>query len=137
MVKPQTIISYMQNCIVTSGFFSKGMNKSERLLEQKGRDAVIKFLSFADIQIKDIKTETSPVDFSNIKDKDFEELLRKKMVGINEEKVYFGHTVYDETEAIGTQFLDIMRICWNEKLFDYTDSILNTLERGTPLFIDN
>ena len=133
----KTIISYMQNCIVTSGLFSKGMNKSERLLEQKGRDEVIKFLSFADIQIKDIKTETSPVDFSNIKDKDFEELLRKKMVGINEEKVYFGHTVYDETEAIGTQFLDINEeSAGTKKLFDYTDSILDTLERGTPLFID-
>lgn len=133
----KSIISYMQNYIVTSGLSTHGKNTSQKLLEKKGRDAVIKFLSFADIQIKDIKTESVSVDFSRLGDKDFEEFLKKKLPGAKEEKVYFSHTVYDGSEAIDTQFLDIDdESAGTRKLFEYTGSILETLERGTPLFID-
>ena len=133
----KSIISYMQNYIVTSGLSSHGRNTSQKLLEKKGRDAVITFLSFADIQIKDIKTESVSMDFSGLGDKEIEELFKKKMAGAKEEKVYFSHTVYDGTEAVDTQFLDINdESAGTRKLFEYTGSILDTLERGTPLFID-
>jgi len=133
----KSIISYMQNYIVTSGLSAHGKNTSQKLLEKKGRDAVIKFLSFADIQIRDIKTESVSMDFSGLGDKEFEELFKKKMAGLKEDKVYFSHTVYNGTEAIDTQFLDIDdESAGTRKLFEYTGSILDTLERGTPLFID-
>lgn len=133
----KAIISYMQNYIVTSGLSAHGRNTSQKLLEKKGHDAVIKFLSFADIQIKDIKTESVSMDFSNLGDKEIEELFKKKMAGAKEEKVYFSHRVYDGTEAVDSQFLDINEeSAGTRKLFEYTGSILDTLERGTPLFID-
>lgn len=133
----KSIIGYMQNYIVTSGLSKHGMNTSQKLLEKKGQDAVIKFLSFADIQIKDIKTESVSMDFSSLGDKEIEELFKKKMVGAKEEKVYFGHTVYDGTKAVETQFLNINNeSAGTRKLFEYTGSILDTLERGSPLFID-
>ncbi len=133
----KSIISYMQTYIVTSGLSAPGGHTSKKIIEKKGRDAVIRFLSFADIQIKDIKTESVTMDFSGVGDKDMEELLKKKLAGAKEEKVYFSHTVYDGTEAVDTQFLDIgNESAGTRKLFEYTGNILDTLERGTPLFID-
>jgi uncharacterized protein len=133
----KSIISYLQNYIVTSGLSTHGRYTSQKIIEKKGRDAVIKFLSFADIQIKDIKTESVTMDFSELGDKEIVELFKKKLAGAKEEKVYFSHTVYDGTEAVDTQFLDIGdESAGTRKLFEYTGSILDTLERGTPLFID-
>lgn len=133
----KSLISYLQNYIVTSGLSTHGRYTSQKIIEKKGRDAVIKFLSFADIQIKDIKTESVNMDFSELGDKEIVELFKKKLAGAKEEKVYFSHTVYNGTEAVDTQFLDIgEESAGTRKLFEYTGSILDTLERGSPLFID-
>lgn len=133
----KSIISYMQNYIVTSGLTPYNRFTTQKILEKKGRDSVINFLSFADIQIKDIKTESVNMDFSGLGDKEIEELFKKKLAGAKEEKVYFGHTVYDGIEAKNTQYLDIdEESAGTKKLFEYTGSILDTLERGSSLFID-
>jgi len=105
------IISYMQNCIVIPKHSRKGRDITLDFVEKKGSDAVIKFLSFTGIQIKDIRQE---------------------------EKVYFGHTVYNGTEAVGSQYLELDEESdGTVQLFDYAGSLLDTLERGTPLFIDD
>jgi hypothetical protein len=133
----KSIISYMKNYIVTSGLFSHSMYTNQKLLEKNGRDAVIKFLSFADIQIKDIKTDSVSMDLSGLGDKDLEELFKKKIGGLKEEKTYFGHTVFDGTNAVDSEFIDINdESAGTKKLFEYTGSILDTLDRGSPLFID-
>jgi AAA15 family ATPase/GTPase len=54
-----------------------------------------------------------------------------------QETFYFGHPLYDGEKVIGEKFLsENNESDGTRKLFSYSIPILNALENGTPIFID-
>ena len=127
------IINYFKNLRVLDG------THDLRLFHQSGDiqsdNKIINFLKFADIQITDYITE--PVDMP---DNEFMALFKSKFpdfTDIELKKVSFGHTVYDGNNPVGKKYLDESEeSSGTQKLFSYSKPILDALENGTPLFID-
>jgi len=97
---------------------------------------IVDFLKYADIQITDYKTEHTPA-FGDIPDLDLVAMLKSKFPNLQQEKTLFGHTVYDEVTPVGEKYLDeIVESAGTQKLFSYSGYIIDALENGTQLFID-
>jgi AAA15 family ATPase/GTPase len=135
------IINYFKNLHVISGLGDYRYSSIRQLKNNKFRQRIIKFLHYADIQIKGLRSEPVPMDILDDDDpevKAFIAYLKKKSLNIDEpERLFFGYGFYDGEKQTGEKYLDE----GNEssgtlKLFSYAYPVLNSLENGTPLFID-
>lgn len=100
------------------------------------KNKIINFLQYADIQITNYKTERIPA-FGDLPDTDLSAFLKNKFPQAEQEKILYGHTLYDEEIPIGEIYFDENgESAGTTKLFSYSRYILDALEKGTPLFID-
>jgi AAA15 family ATPase/GTPase len=110
------------------------LNKKKHKYQYK--EKIFDFLKYADIQITNYKTENIPA-FGDIKDSELAAFYRNKYPNAQEERILFGHTVYDNETPVGEKFFEEdMESTGTLKLFSYSDAILDALENGAPLFID-
>jgi AAA15 family ATPase/GTPase len=134
------IITYFQNIMVTSGLSDLTSITLSNLNKKKFESKIVNFLKFADINIRNLKNEKIPLDFDRYQDSDFVEYLKKKIPNYQsafEDSVSFGHVVYDGEDSVGEKYLPVEEeSTGTQKLFSYSGSILNALEIGIPLFID-
>jgi len=130
------IIKYFRTMAVLYGAydFTPSFHKEEQQPEYKKK--IIDFLRYADIQITGYKTESIPA-FGDIPNCDLSAILKSKFPNAQQERILYGHTVYDEGLPVGEKYLDEMvESAGTRKLFSYAGYILGALEKGTPLFID-
>jgi AAA15 family ATPase/GTPase len=135
------IIQYFSTLEVTSGLQDFRIITKEELYNQKTEQDIIGFLRYADIQINGFKSEAIKLDSNFYKEpeiKAFLEYLKKIVPDVeNQERVFFGHTVYDGEQPIGEKYLaEEDESAGTIKLFSYSVPILSALKNGTPLFID-
>jgi AAA15 family ATPase/GTPase len=135
------IIRYFNNMVVSSGIYNNSNITGKMLNDQKNKNKILEFLQNADIQITGIKTEIMHLDSKEYEEPEvqaFLNYLRKKMPDIEEQETfYFGHPLYDGEKVIGEKFLsENYESDGTRKLFSYSIPILNALENGTPIFID-
>jgi len=130
------IIKYFRNMCVLFGAYNCPifLNKKKHKYEYKER--ILDFLKYADIQITNYKTENIPA-FGDIKDPELVAFYKNKYPNAQEERILFGHTVYDNETPVGKKYFEEdTESTGTLKLFSYSDAILEALEKGTPLFID-
>jgi AAA15 family ATPase/GTPase len=135
------IIQYFNKLEITSGLRNFHFITKRELHNQEYRQDIIDFLHYADIQINGFKSEAMTLDSNIDKEpelKAFLEYLKKKAPYIEEqERVFFGHTVYDGEQPVGEKYLaEEDESGGTTKLFSYSIPILSALKNGTPLFID-
>jgi len=138
------IIRYFKNMFVNSGIYNNSYITGKMLKEQKNKNKILKFLLNADIQITGIKTEIMHFNSRDYEAPEVPEIqaflnfLKKEMPGIEEQETfYFGHPLYDGEKVIGEKYLsENDESDGTRKLFSYSLPILNALENGTPIFID-
>jgi len=128
------IVKYFNRISVLSGLYDSPHQKENSKSDYKKK--IVDFLKYADIQITDYKTEHTPA-FGDIPDLDLVAMLKSKFPNLQQEKTLFGHTVYDEVTPVGEKYLDeIVESAGTQKLFSYSGYIIDALENGTQLFID-
>jgi AAA15 family ATPase/GTPase len=130
------IVKFFKRIEVLSGLYDQTMplKKENRRTDYKKR--IIDFLKFADIQITNFKKERVPA-FGDVPDSDLSAFLRNKFPNLKQEKVLYGHTIYDGELPAGEVYFDEdVESAGTRKLFSYTGVILGALDEGTPLFID-
>ncbi|MDR1129859.1 MAG: ATP-binding protein, partial [Prevotellaceae bacterium] len=135
------IIQYFSKLEVTSGLRNFRFITKNELHNQEYQQDIIDFLHYADIQINAFKSEAMTLDSNFDKEpelKAFFEHLKKRAPYIEEqERVFFGHTVYDGEQPVGEKYLaEEDESGGTIKLFSYSIPILSALKNGTPLFID-
>jgi AAA15 family ATPase/GTPase len=129
------IVGYLKRIGVLSGLNSFAGFQNENI-QPDYKKRIIDFLHYADIQITDYKTERVPA-FGDVPDTDLSEFLKSKYPKAVQKRILYGHTVYDEETPIGNKYFDEnVESAGTRKLFSYSANILNALEKGTPLFID-
>jgi AAA15 family ATPase/GTPase len=135
------IIKYFNALEITSGLRDFRFFTKKEIKNQKYRQRILDFLHYADIQIKSFKSEVRtmyPEDANEPEIKAFLAYLKKKVPNIEEqERILFGHTMYDGEQPVGEKYLtEEDESGGTIKLFSYSIPILDALENGTPLFID-
>jgi AAA15 family ATPase/GTPase len=139
------IITYFQKMLVTSGLQDLSISTKKELHSSLNIEKVINFLHYADIHIKELKSESIPFNFEeNLEPFNepevmaFFSFLKKKFPGFDhQEKISFGHILYDGEKPVGKKYLsEESESSGTLKLFSYSMPILLALEQGTPLFID-
>jgi AAA15 family ATPase/GTPase len=125
------IIKYFRKISILSGLYDPFFPNNDNITPAY-KEKIIKFLKNADIQITNFKTE--PVSFP---DNELSSLIKNKFPDFQMEKRLFGHTVYDGNVHISEHYFDENEeSAGTQKLFFYSTYILEALEFGAPLFID-
>jgi hypothetical protein len=130
------IVKYFKSIEVLSGLNGQIMplKKENRRTNYKKR--ILEFLKFADIHITSFKTERIPA-FVDLPDSDLSSLLRKKFPNLQQEKTLYGHTFYDSELPAGEKYFnEDEESAGTRKLLSYAGVILDALDEGTTLFID-
>jgi len=130
------IIKYFRNMCVLFGTHNWPIFLNKKKYKYEYKEKILDFLKYADIQITNYKTENVPA-FGDIEDSELAAFYRNKYPNAQEEIILFGHTVYDNEKPVGKKYFEEdMESAGTLKLFSYSDAILDALEKGTPLFID-
>jgi uncharacterized protein len=130
------IITYFRSmCVLYGAYISPiFINKNKNKYENKKK--ILDFLKYADIQITNYKTEEIPA-FGNIKDPELAAFYKNKYPNAQDQRLLFAHTFYDNETPVGEKYFDDdMESSGTLKLFSYSDVILEALEEGTSIFID-
>jgi AAA15 family ATPase/GTPase len=135
------IINYFKNLHVISGLYDYRYSSIQQLKHNEFRQRILNFLHYADIRIRGLRSELVPIDIMDDGEpeiKAFIAYLKKKNLNMAEpERLSFGYDFYDGKKQIGEKYLDESdESSGTLKLFSYAYPILNSLENGTPLFID-
>jgi AAA15 family ATPase/GTPase len=130
------IIKYFRKICVLFGANNCPIFPDKKKYKYDYKKNILDFLKFADIQITNYKTENMPA-LVDIENSALVAFYKNKYPNSKEGKILFGHTVYDNETPIGEKYFDDeMESAGTLKLFSYSDAILDALEKGTPLFID-
>jgi AAA15 family ATPase/GTPase len=130
------IVRYFRRITVLSGLYDNLIIPKKENGRSDYKNKIVDFLKNADIQITNYKTESIPA-FSDFPDPEVSAFLKSKFPNAEQERILFGHTVYDEEAPVGEKYLDeFAESSGTRKLFSYSNSILSALEEGTPIFID-
>jgi hypothetical protein len=135
------LIKYLNDLKITSGSSNFRAAATREIQNKEHRREIIDFLQYADIQIKNIKSEAITLNYEDAEEpevKAYLEYLKKKTPDFEvREKVFFSHTLFDGEEPVGERYLSEREESRGTmKLFSYSIPILNALKNGTPLFID-
>jgi len=129
------IVKHFRKAGVFAGFIRpKSFANKNNQPDYKNR--IIDFLKYADLQITDYKTK-SVSTFGDIPDPEISTLLKSKFPNSQQERILYGHIVYDGEKITGEKYFDeTEESTGTQKLFSYSGLILYALDNGTPLFID-
>ena len=129
------IIEYFRKVEVLSGLYEPALPDNENM-HPENKKKIVNFLKYADIQITNYKSESVPI-FSTIPDSELSAQFKSKYPDAHVEKIQYGHAYFDEGKLAGERYLDeAVESAGTRKLFSYSSYILDALEKGTPLFID-
>jgi AAA15 family ATPase/GTPase len=113
------IVKYFKDTVITSGLIDISELTMSQLDDKNKFKSIVNFLKFADINIYTLKSEKIPLNSAV------------------EDQISFGHCVYDAHTPVGERFLPVEEeSSGTQKLFSYSGPILEALEKGLPLFID-
>jgi AAA15 family ATPase/GTPase len=130
------IVKYFRSISVLSGLYDQIMISEKESSQPDYKKKIINFMKNADMQITNYKAESIPA-FSDFPDPEVSALLKSKFPNVEQERILFGHTVYDKETPVGEKYLDeLAESSGTRKLFSYSGAILDALEEGTPIFID-
>jgi len=130
------IIKYFRNMSVLFGAYNFPIFINKKKQKYEDKEKILDFLKFADMQITNFKTEDIPA-FDDIEDPDLAAFYKKKYPDAQNQQLLFAHTYYDNDTPAGEKYFEgDMESAGTMKLFSYSDVILEALEKGTPLFID-
>ena len=129
------IIEYFRIIEVLSGLemfpFSYGEN-----IQADYKKKIVNFLKYADIQITNYEIDSIPF-FSAFSDIELSKFYKNRHPDMQINKIQYGHTYFDGETPVGEKYLDEdVESAGTRKLFLYSRSILEALEKGIPLFID-
>jgi AAA15 family ATPase/GTPase len=131
------LISYFRKIVVLSGLNDQYLIGREQFENPAHQKEIIEFLKYADIQITNLKTERIPISFGDVPDPELATILKNKFSNVQQNRILFGHTVYDNETPIGERFLsEINESAGTRKLFSYSGAVLLALKNGVPLFVD-
>lgn len=132
------IISYFRNISITSGLSNLSRFTLNRIEKGEKLDRIVRFLQFADIQVRNLQNKKLPVDFeSDVKDPALAEAFKKSFPNMMSDEVYYGHALYDgENEAGEYSLHQEEESNGTRKLFSYAGLVLDALDNGNILFID-
>jgi AAA15 family ATPase/GTPase len=118
------IVSCFTQLLITSGLQNITSKTKNKIWQDFDKEDVINFLKYADTGITDLNTERELLEDINSPDKP------KRIF-------YFAHTLFDNIGPIGEVFIpESQESSGTQKLFSYSIPILEALESGKPLFID-
>jgi AAA15 family ATPase/GTPase len=130
------IVKYLRRIGVLHGMDEITSSPQEENNRLDYKKKIVDFLKYADIQITDYKTENIPA-FDNMPYSRLSVILKKEFPNATQEKILYGHTVYDIETPIEKKYLnETVESSGTRKLFSYSELILDALKNGTPLFID-
>jgi len=130
------IIKYFRSMSVLYGAFNFPIFINKKKQKYENKKKILDFLKFADIQITNFKTEDIPA-FNDIEDSELAAFYKNKYPDVQDQRLLFAHTYYDNDAPAGEKYFDdYIESAGTLKLFSYSDAILDALEKGTPLFID-
>jgi len=130
------IVKYFRSMCVLFGAYNCPIFLNKKKKKYENKEKILNFLKYADIQITNYKTEDIPA-FGNIKDPDLAAFYKNKYPNAQDQRLLFAHTFYDNETPLGEKYFeDDIESAGTLKLFSYSDAILDALEKGTPLFID-
>jgi AAA15 family ATPase/GTPase len=131
------IVSYFRNITATFGFEDRSSHINKNINNVSYQEKIIDFLKYADIHIKKIKSEIIPLNLDSFGDPDFANFFKNKYPDAQQQRILYGHTFYDDETPTGEIYLPAeQESTGTQKLFSFSDLILRSLEKGTPLFID-
>ena len=130
------IVKYFRRIGVIYGSYDRISSPQKDSNQSEYKNKIVDFLKYADIQITNYKTENISV-FDDFPDQEFAKLFESKFPNVLKKKILYGHTVYDGDTAAGEKYFEeIKESSGTRRLFSYSSYILGSLEKGTPLFID-
>ena len=130
------IVKYFRSIGVLYGVYDTTFRLDKNINNPEQKKKIIDFLRFADIQIIGYRTEKVPA-FKDMPDPELAAILNNKFPNVNEERILFGHTIYDEDKPTGEIYLDASdESSGTNKLFSYSSYIFSVLDKGSVLFID-
>jgi len=130
------VVKYFRSMGVLYGVYDTTFRLDKNINNPEQKKKIIDFLRFADIQITGYRTEKVPA-FKDMPDPELAAILNKNFPNVNEERILFGHAIFDEDKPIGEIYLDASdESSGTNKLFSYSSYILSVLDKGSTLFID-
>jgi AAA15 family ATPase/GTPase len=122
-ISSKIVFSFMQ-LLITSGLQNITSKTRNKLSQNFKKEDVINFLKYADTGITDLDTGQKLFEKINSADKP------KKIF-------YFAHAMFDNVKPVGEVFIEeSQESSGTQKLFSYSIPILEALESGKSLFID-
>lgn len=132
-----SIVSYLRSIRVLSGHddlhsfaFSENPGKEKK-------DRIISFLHYADLQIEDFRKVANYMDFSSSSDSLLREYYNEMYPEKPRPELQYAHAVYKDNKKVGIQYISEKdESAGTNRLFDYAYFILDVLDSGGMLFID-
>jgi AAA15 family ATPase/GTPase len=118
------IVSCFTQLLITSGLQNSTSKTKNKLWQSFKKDDVINFLKYADTGITNLDTEQKLFE-------DINSASKPRNI------FYFAHTMFDNVRPVGEVYIEeSQESSGTQKLFSYSIPILEALESGKPLFID-
>jgi len=129
------IIEYFREIAILSGLYEPFFSDNEEI-HPSYKKKILKFLKNADLQITNYKTEKIPL-INSIPDDVFTTHFKNKLSDAQMKRILYGHAYFDGENPVGERYLDeTVESAGTKKLFFYSRYIIESLENGTPMFID-
>ena len=129
------IIEYFREIAILSGLYEPFFPDNEDI-HPGYKKKIVKFLKNADLQIIDYKTENIPI-INTLPDDIFTTHFKNKMSDAQMKRILYGHAYFDGENPVGEKYLyEDEESAGTKKLFFYSRYIIDALENGTPVFID-
>jgi hypothetical protein len=138
----KSIFLYFREMPVTFSGLIDLTSLTKRHLDKFATDGVhaqvLNFLHYADIQVKKLEAKHKPLDINELTPELLDYISKTPLLKLPEEITYFfGHYYYDGKEKIDIAMIpENHESAGTQKLFSYSIPIINALENGTSLFID-
>jgi hypothetical protein len=133
-----SIVSSIQKVFIASGLRDISYITRDYLRRQSNKEKIVDFLHYADIQVNDLAIKRQTVDIDTLPPLDRTQLKNAPQSGPTEiETLYFAHTLFDNEKPVGEIYLlERLESSGTQKLFAYSIPVLDALQSGGILFID-
>jgi predicted ATP-dependent endonuclease of OLD family len=123
---------------IVSGLRDISYITRDYLRRQSNKEKIVDFLHYADIQVNDLSVKYKSVNIDTLRLLDRIQLKNTSQSGPTEsETFYFAHTLFDNEKPVGEIYLsERLESSGTQKLFAYSIPVLDALEDGGILFID-
>lgn len=132
-----SIITYFRSMFIASGLHDLTPFTLEKIKDKAYSKKILDFLHSADIQVEDFKIDLLPLEQEMFPDPIVYKMISNDFPSAKFKKLSFAHKVFDGEKESGYEyFSNNDESSGTQKLFEYAVPILDALENGTLLFID-